>query len=321
MNKIISISYMRVTAMLMVVALHSLCYYGNWGFRECVIQSYLDFSSLLNDIAMPIFMCISGYLFVRSIERHEQKKRIFLMVKFKRLIIPYIVWGILQIILLPNRYNYRQLFFGVSHLWFLLTLFWIFLIMIFTRKYWSNFSFKYNMLLVIVLFFLYPLSQFSHNFLRIASVVKYLPFFVMGIMIYKNQTIKDDNIKKCIIIVSLLLMTLLKFTHVDMISEHLKYETCQMLGWIMFFLFFDIFIKKANLPQTKRIEYIDKCSMGIYIIHHVVIIYALQIESVRVFLNNYWQIGPLVVFFISLIVSLILTVILQSNKYTNYLIG
>lgn len=320
--KIIPILYLRVTAMIMVVALHSLCYYGNWGFKYVVVKPFLELSSFLNDIAMPLFMCISGYLFVKSI---YTKKNIdfksFIKGKFNRLMIPYIVWGGgIQIVLMPDRYSIRQLIFGVSHLWFLLTLFLIFLIMFIYQDRWKNASLKQYVLFIIFLFALYPISKYTHNILRIASVVKYLPYFMIGIMVFKNYTIKNKLFKKVVFVTSLVGLFLIKFVFNDALSDALSFDLCQILGWLFVYVLFDLSLK-LKLPDLKIIDFLDNMSMGIYIIHHIVIIYCLQFVYVRNFLNEYWRVGPLVIFIIAFFSSMILTYIMKKNKTMKMLIG
>lgn len=311
---------MRVFAMLMVVALHSLCYYGNWGFKECVVQPYLDLSSLLNDIAMPLFMCISGYLFSKSLSKQEMSFVAFVKKKFNRLIIPYLVWGGVQILLMPERYSLRQLLFGVSHLWFLLTLFWIFVIMYALKDYWNKFETKSNLLLIVVIFCLYPWFKYSHNVLRISSVIKYLPYFIMGIMVYKNQIVKSYIIKVLIALVSFSMLIFIRFEHYDFFNNFVVYELCQVLGWLLIYVLFD-FVLNIHFPDSNIVSYMDDLSMGIYIIHHIVILYCLQFVSVKTFLNDYWQIGPVAIFFVALIISIVLATLLTSNKVTGKIIG
>ncbi len=318
--RIISISYLRVLAMLMVVALHSLNYYGNWGFKDIVVEPYLDLSSFLNDIAIPLFMCISGYLFAKTVFGKKCDFKSFVKSKFNRLIVPYLIWGIVQMLLIPERYNLKQLLFGVSHLWFLLTLFLIFLIMFILQNYWKNVTVKQNLLIILLLFLLYPLSKYSHNFLRIASVVKYLPFFIMGIMVFKNQIIKNVNLKKAILAVLFICMFLIKFLYNDALGDTLSFELCQIISLMFVYLLFDLCID-SNLPNFKGVIFLDKLSMGIYIIHHIIIIYGLQYSCIKDFLSEYWRIGPLIIFTVSFILSVVITILIKSNRFTRIILG
>lgn len=320
MKKIVSISYIRVLAMLMVVMLHSLCYYGNWGFTECVIASFQHFSSLLNDISMPVFFCISGYLFVKGVESRDRNTLSFYKDKFRRLIIPYLIWGGVQMLLIPDRYCLKQLFFGVSHLWFLLTLFWIFILMFSLKKYWSLFTVTQYIILIIVLIPFYHLSKLSHNFLRISSVIRFLPYFLIGIMIYKNLIVNSVFIRRIILGISAITLIIVKFYIGGIFNEYISFDLVRLLSLLMVYFLFDLLLR-LNYNKSRSIEFLDGLSMGIYILHHIIIMFFLQFESVRLFLNTYWQIGPFLIFIVSLVSSCLLTLLLKNNKFTNIIIG
>ena len=62
--KLLPISYLRVSAMLMGVYFHCLCHFAtNWSAPEdLLVPSHDAFAYLLIAIDMPMFIYISGYL-------------------------------------------------------------------------------------------------------------------------------------------------------------------------------------------------------------------------------------------------------------------
>lgn len=63
--KLLSVSYLRVGAMLMVIYFHCLCHFATyWNAPEGLLVPEHDaLGYLLNAIDMPMFIYISGYLY------------------------------------------------------------------------------------------------------------------------------------------------------------------------------------------------------------------------------------------------------------------
>lgn len=140
-NKIINI---RALAILLVVFGHSIILYSSsWNLYSTLNDvPVLDYIKKIIDlIQMPIFFSISGYLFLYT---HRQKGGIGKLIKnkIKRLIVPYFIIGLVYMVPIKLAVGYSSYqdktlfdlcinFFkveDVGHLWFLPTLFWIFII-------------------------------------------------------------------------------------------------------------------------------------------------------------------------------------------------
>lgn len=138
----LQISYFRVTAMLMVVCYHCLCYYGIWPDSIVIHPQYVRLCKFLNSIDMPVFFMLSAYLYTDKLLKKKAYNDTWLFVKkkVKRLLIPYLLWGLAINLLFIHRYHLTSLLTGISHLWFLLALMMIFLITHLTRRYWIKLS-------------------------------------------------------------------------------------------------------------------------------------------------------------------------------------
>lgn len=135
----------RAIAIIIVVLGHSIILYSlYWDVYQTVnkVYAFEVLKNIINIIQMPLFFSLSDYLFYKTMGK---KKTLFnfINIKFKRLIIPFIaiaLFWMIPIKCLLNYPNYTdkkfleilQLLFSLSdsgHLWYLPTLFFIFIIM------------------------------------------------------------------------------------------------------------------------------------------------------------------------------------------------
>lgn len=143
-QRLTQIGNIRALAILIVVLGHSIILYSSaWDLYQTTVSiPFLDgLKQMINFVQMPLFFSLSGYLFVFS---HRKKRGILPLVKSKckRLLIPYLGIGLLY--MLPIRLaigyaGYQGIRFtdlvwkflnasDVGHLWFLPSLFLIFLL-------------------------------------------------------------------------------------------------------------------------------------------------------------------------------------------------
>ncbi len=160
--------------------------------------------SLIYSFHMPLFFVLAGFLFVYSFEKKGLGSfKEFFIKKFNRLIIPYIAVGSVAYCLktfIFNSFAYRPstpsaLFYLKSmlyplsnpniYLWFLPTIFIVFLIFYFLvgRKKYIVPIFVFSLMLSVLS------DNISISFLNIQGVLYYIFYFVCGIMIfyYKNK--------------------------------------------------------------------------------------------------------------------------------------
>ena len=121
------ISVLRVMAMLMVVFYHCLCPYSIWDGTNYFIGFHVTawdmIDGMLLHVHLPIFFLISGFLFgvKRNVGGGYNDVSKFIQGKVVRVLVPYIIVGILLCIL--QQRDFTQMWDGISHLWFLLVIF------------------------------------------------------------------------------------------------------------------------------------------------------------------------------------------------------
>ena len=120
------ISILRCSAMLMIVFYHCLCAYGVWNdmtySADFSVPLWDVFIAIMRNIHLPLFFIIAGFLFgYKRIRGGYEKLVKFTKDKFLRVMLPYFIVGI--IIVIVQKEPVRFLFNGISHLWFLMTIF------------------------------------------------------------------------------------------------------------------------------------------------------------------------------------------------------
>ena len=119
--------------MIIVVFYHCLCGYSNiWGeeYSWQTVPTWYHLSHILVYFHIPIFTLMSAYLYGHlSCSGRYQSSCSFICKKTKRLLIPYIVWGLLICII--QKWDLTYLLCGISHLWYLFFLFMPFSLQIF----------------------------------------------------------------------------------------------------------------------------------------------------------------------------------------------
>lgn len=311
--KLLPISYLRVSAMLMVVYFHCLCHFAtNWSAPEdLLVPSHDAFAYLLNAIDMPMFIYISGYLYAYLYfgkgKYHDNVA--FLRGKARRLLLPYILWGVLLLFIFPQMHTVHQLFTGISHLWFLLTLMLLFVIVQFTRSRWENLTFRSA--IRIFAFFL-ALRVLALNGVH-GKVLLYMPFFVLGMISSRfclTERVCRIRHKVPLLILSLLLVfpawLLCWYWHHIHLARSIAWLFTGISAMILIPLVHSI-LERRTLPQSRLMESLDRNSMGIYILHHIFIVGAFCNPPLCVWLENHSLIAPTVLFLAVLPVSWILS--------------
>ncbi len=179
---------MRVLATTMIVAYHSLLFYTGtwWQFGGVVVPLWVKCSRFLDSIDLSMFVFISGFLYgwLYIFKGKYRDRRAFIVGKTRRLLVPYLFWGVFLILIQSSDHCWEPLLTGISHLWFLLMLFWVFCLSLFLqRKAVVNGS-CYQMCLVTVSAYLawhmFHECSDHHFFLCLESALSYLPVFLVG---------------------------------------------------------------------------------------------------------------------------------------------
>lgn len=323
-----NITYMRVIAMALVVLYHSYCYYGIWNFEGLDILCYKAFADVINYIHMPMFVFASGHIFqnLASKGRYDSTK-LFVTNKIKRLLIPYFIWGLVIVLIMPARYDISMFLTGISHLWFLLMLFGIFMIVHPFRKQLSSLPIKSKIHIVTFFAILYLLvSRYVQleNFIAFKMVFRYLPIFMLGGIASLDNIHKHLSIRTVTCIVILLSLEYIKMNLSNsFVITSLMYFTSIVLVYCIYEVVSTMAIANplSNNSMGGAINSLDKCGMGIYIIHHIVIIYALQFENVRDVMNTHYIIAPILAFMSLILISWFITWAILKSSYIKWIFG
>lgn len=325
MNLSKGISVLRSFATIFVVLFHSLGYYTYaWPYNGVKVSFYHSFNLILNQITMPIFFVISAYIFgIKKSNNQYNNTSLFFKNKTIRLLVPYLIWSVFQLLLFHNQLTFSSIINGSLHLWFILVLFLYFSFFYFFSKFLINLQ---KNALIILLFAFISISVFFNNdysFLCINGFTHYIPFFFFGLLLSLSKK-NDILIPKEIIYFFSGVVILIIFTLKIHINNHIDIIIRECASLIIIYFLFNIIksIKQIkNGLLNKIISEIDKNSFGIYIIHHIIIWYIVQQKTIQPFLNNHFIIAPLGLFLITICLSWSISKIITSNKYTRIILG
>lgn len=207
------ISILRCSAMLMIVFYHCLCAYGVWDdaaySADLSVPLWDVFIAIMRNIHLPLFFIIAGFLFgYKRILGGYGNLMKFTKDKFIRVMLPYFIVGI--IIVVVQKIPVKSLFYGISHLWFLMTIFECYLfgrIIDFVLR--TEYKWRIILLLICCLVIAFQ-EKITVNMwgLTIRQFCQYFPFYLIG-MIFGTMNFKKNKSSyyECaVMICSLLLM-------------------------------------------------------------------------------------------------------------------
>lgn len=281
-NRLSQISNIRALAILLVVLGHSIILYSHgWNLYETTRSSqFLDVLKQIIDVfQMPLFFSLSGYLFVFT---HQKKGGIVHLLKNKsiRLLIPYIVVGVfymLPIRLLVDYPGYREksaldilkgflMGTDVGHLWFLPSLFLVFLLAELILKFAEmipSFTKHSELVLVCIAAILYLEGyRIGFGYPPLLSAFQYLLWFSVGYFLCRHRDMVKQLYRNKIVKYSLLLLNvgLAIYCYCEPNSRVLI-----MLGTrALYILNAYGVIPEKNIPLAQKL---DRNSFGIYLFH------------------------------------------------------
>ena len=199
---------------------------GHSGFEEASVMGNLKaLHTYIYSYHMPLFFFISGYLYALTNSNFPQIPfQRFMKKKFLRLYIPYIILGTI-IFLIKYTFSglsHTERFFSINdfllmfiaphwnnstmgYLWYIVTLFFLFLIISFLSKCGINLRNASVSVIIIILLWGIKYNLPSRDLFKIcnvASLVWYIPFFVIGIQYHKYKSsfkLENSGIKAAIL--------------------------------------------------------------------------------------------------------------------------
>ena len=290
-KKITYISLLQIIGPLFVVLGHSL------NGLEATGAWYIFSKEWIYIFHMPLFFLVSGYLL--SFKGYLGKRTYgqFILGKFKRLLIPYLVWNLL--FWMPKFFAQNYISDGASlnmvdalkafvfprqnvwgHTWFLMGLFIVYLATPLFQKIFQAKKAWISTSAVIVCIVLYVLP-INTEFLALSDLHKDLLFFVIGCL--WGQTEADTFIAKMKRFRIWFIIVAICFSALALIW----FEQTKPLHFIpcLFILlaFLSVFISIKNLPAFW--ENLASYSFGIYIMHWPIMI------VVRIILHQILNVG------------------------------
>lgn len=186
------VAIIRIILVILLVLYHAFApFSGAWtpieGYPD--IRSYWWFDKFSYAFMLETFVFVSGYVYGYQVktkgESRLEFKSLFLS-KFKRLMIPSIIFSLLYILLLqdinqPVVKTLYEVVCGVAHMWFLPMLFWCFIAVWLIEK--SHVPSQVAVLVIIAMSLL-PIPSLP---CQIHHVFYYLPFFYAGYMLQRRD--------------------------------------------------------------------------------------------------------------------------------------
>ena len=317
-----NIIYIRFSATLMVVAYHSLCLYTNrWTYSDMPpIAPYEPFAEILNRIDMPAFVFISGYLFSQQLTRKKFQSKIEMIVyKLKRLFIPYLFWMIINLLLVPESLTLTKFFNGFNHLWFLTMLLQMSIITIITLPLWTKFSKTTSLLCLSSMLLFFFAAYYKGWNLPLPFVKTFLPVFYFGIITERFQLLNFKKKYHLRMLPIAITIYVLACTFLYTANPSIKDFVIKLSAFSIIFLTMSVLQSQKDV-SNRIVSTIDKYSMGIYLIHHILIQYALTSNMVLGFLEIHYMVGPVIIFTLSLSLSLLLTFYFTKVPYLRHIV-
>lgn len=303
------IDILKVIAIIMVIILHSI--HINFDFiASNSIKSYIMFFLRILCEGVPIFVCVNGFLIINK--PLDIKKHYLKTLKILGILLLWSLLNVVIIKLLNNEcLNIKDIINNVlktdisnkytGPLWFLQNLIMLYLIYPALKVVHDNNKRIYNHLFICVTFFTVGMNLLLNSILifqgltniKIASIYsffeKYNPisngnfifFFMLGGYIFEYKDKLQCNKKRLIgitigvvsCIYAFIMGTVLSKISGKMVAGSFNYGTVFMAGIII--SLFSLFYKYKNHRRiyNKIIEDLGKNSLGIYLVHKIIIVF------------------------------------------------
>lgn len=338
-NRTKYLDYIRVIAAILVIMIHV----SGQNFYEVNLDSFewmiFNIYDSMVRCAVPLFVMISGALFLNP------KKKITIEKVYKkyipRIIIAFIFWSLFYAIIYHVKYDYtiketiKYFITGHYHLWYLFTIFGLYVITPILRKIVeSKDSTKYFLIIAFITTILIPnILSFinineltnSYNNVNLYLTRGYSIYYILGYYLTKKDISKKKRIPIYVSGILSVIATVLLTAILSIKSNSVDIRFYENTSIFVFIEAISLFIfAKYNLNSypSKKIETIinsiSKASFGIYLIHPIIMdcfdwIFSFNTLTFNPILSI--PIMTILVFIISYILSKIIGKIPIINKY------
>lgn len=228
------IEYLRPILFIQLFFTHAFTIYtfSSWpvpdGIEQIVLYEWIERISY--SCMLELFTFISGFVYYYVASNREQTYGQLIISKFKRLMIPSIIFSVFYYIFLMNHQNVSwQLLYdilcGVGHLWYLPMLFLCFLIAYFIKDTISPFW---------ILFLTIIVSSFSRcpNVFRVSQVAYYFFYFYLGLCCCRYRTKIHRFLFSDKIFSNILMPFLFVFSLIILLPVNYQLKSWQFKKWI-----------------------------------------------------------------------------------------
>lgn len=324
------IDIIRSFVIVAVVLFHSMApFTGGWKtlhLSSCVIT---DIYKWIGNIAyagmLETFVALSGYVYAISSIKHQHTFKSLALSKFRRLIVPALIWGIAYWSLFSNTnivVGVWSIVNGIGHLWFLPMLFWCFLL---EKAIVERFNISLVVLAIIAVL-PWPLAPFYFS-----TALYYVFFFHLGYVMYtKRQSIvKVANPKSIVFLIGmsapLFLINMIVQEHIDLPSLDFWQKRgaillMQSLRWSYSLLIVIAYILWGYLCRNTKyyhiFDFIAASSFGVYLVQEF-ILKLLYYKTDMLDIFGYYL--PIAGFIITVIFSFIFVPLAKKMSIDKYL--
>ena len=325
------ISIMRVLAMTMIVAFHSMCFYnGKWlKVNAIMIPLWTKVSAFLDVIDLNMFVFISGYLYgylyiFRNKYRHPSE---VIRNKAIRLLLPYCFWGSIMAAVWPWN-TWGRLLYGIGHLWFLLMLFGVFTLTVLLQLLNNQrirFTGRLGILLIVLgylanyIFFTYI---YRGDIFCINKVMYYFPAFMIG---YVCAKVRVGWMLPNWAYITLPFVTVFLFAFI-WYEVSLPYGLATLVRTLCAYaICIDLLIilSKVTMPDGIRpaIMEVERLSMGLYIFNQIAMDLVFTTPVLHRWFELHWVVGPFILFVIGFFPPMFLSYLFNKYRFLSWSIG
>lgn len=313
-RRVVELDMMKFWGILFVVLGHvTNMFFPNWLVpMEEHPREMMLISRFLYSFHMPMFVFISGAVYSFQYEVLGKRYGLNKMItnKARRLLIPYLFWGLVIMLPLMVCCGFRDSFFDYAfdgiilshdsrHLWFVLMLFEVFIVFWMLRKLIEIIKLPEWMLLILSFVLMLLSNRILHIF-QFNMAAKYLFWFTFGYVFIIHKDLYKELLTGFLFPGIILLLYLIENEHLEVRVPF--FSTITALAGILFVYSIST---KMNGMDNWLVSIIVKNSFGIYLIH-VPILYLMFYGF------HHLQISPyifcLIVFLTSTVLSIFITI-------------
>lgn len=273
---------LKVFATLLVVLGHVGVFYSGLGVLEFPEQLGIKIMTrLLYSFHMPLFFFISGVIYGICIGKGKYVDvRVFAGKKVKRLLVPYLFWGIAVVTPVMallhftedgvGKYILNGILLGRNnrHLWYLLSLFCMFLVTDGVRRIIKRAKAWWVVLAVAVVSAL--LYNKAPGIFNIGSTMRCWVYFVAGVVLEENGLLERKTTPKKVAVPFIIggIVLLVLWAVIGSFNDPLQRLVVGGLGIAVYFLAASL---TGPLPDGQLYRILHRDSFGIYLAHPMII--------------------------------------------------